>query len=84
MMVILLAGTTREAASYARAASLRMGEFVYAATPQQLDGIHLGDGDLIAEFHSFRHHPMREQIEDALLRKVAGGKTKPKWARIGQ
>lgn len=86
MKVFLLAGSTPEAASYAQAAGLRSGEFTYVATPQQVEGHRFDEGDLIAEFFSFKTHPLHEQIEDSLLASLAKNApgSRPRWARIGQ
>ena len=83
-ITILLTETSEEAESYARAASLRKGDYLVASSIRRVEGLRVTDDDLIAEFHSFKRHPDHDAISDCLLANIVRAATKPRWERIGQ
>jgi len=84
MIVVLLAGTVREAEQHARLAGVARSDTIIPRTSRGLEGLRLGDGDLIVEFPSFVDHPCRSEVYDTLLRTLAKSKAKPVWERVGR
>lgn len=82
MKVVILAGSTDEAAAYAKGASVPRADVVIPRTEESLRGLRLEDEDLIVEFSSWYDLPdsRRRAIRSALYRCFVG--TGPRWEKI--